>query len=219
MRRWARLGTVTAAVLALSATASALAQAPRPAPASSIQSALQGQNQNQDQPVQIDADTLEVRDKSHIATFSGNVQVVQGETTMKCRTLVVSYGPDVGPAGDKPTASLKPTAGTMPGGQKIHRIEARGDVTIFTKDQHASGDLGVYDLASKTITLTGNVVVTQGQNVVHGERLIVDMVTGNAHVEAVPGATQSRVRAVIVPSKSQNGQPTNFMTLGPGQTH
>jgi lipopolysaccharide export system protein LptA len=217
MMRRARLGTVAAVALALAASASALAQGSRPAPAGPIQNAIQGQNG--DQPVQIDADTLEVRDKSHIATFAGNVQVVQGETTMKCRTLVVLYGPDVGSGGDKPTASVRPVAGAMPAGQKIHRIEARGDVTIFTKDQHASGDLGVYDLPSKTITLTGNVVVTQGQNVIHGERLIVDTVTGNAHVEAVPGATQGRVRAVIVPSKGQSGQPTNFMTIGPGQSN
>jgi lipopolysaccharide export system protein LptA len=46
-------------------------------------------NQNKDLPVQIEAATLEVRDKNKMATFSGNVQVVQGDTTMKCQSLVV----------------------------------------------------------------------------------------------------------------------------------
>ena len=60
------------------------------------------------------------------------------------------------------------------GAQDIRRIEARGGVTVISKDQNASGDLGVYDVKKKTITLTGNVVVSQGKNVLHGDRVIVD---------------------------------------------
>ena len=137
---------------------------------------------------------------------------------MKCRTLVVFYGREIGLSGDKPAADAKPVLGTPPSAQNIRRIEARGDVTVVTKDQNASGDLGVYDLVAKTITLTGNVVVSQGQNVIHGERVVVDTITGNAHVEAAAGGTQSRVRALIIPNKGQNGGPTNFMTIGPGLT-
>ena len=90
------------------------------------------------------------------------------------------------------------------GAQNIRRIEARGGVTVITKDQNASGDLGVYDLKTKTITLSGNVVVSQGQNVMHGDRVVVDMVTGNARVESgEPGTktAQGRVRALILPNK------------------
>jgi lipopolysaccharide export system protein LptA len=104
------------------------------------------------------------------------------------------------------------------GAQNIRRIEARGGVTVITKDQNASGDLGVYDLAAKTITLTGNVVVSQGQNVIHGERVVVDTVTGNARVESNNqggGATPSRVRALIQPNQGQNSGG-NVMTIGPG---
>ena len=55
---------------------------------------------------------------------------------------------------------------------------------MVSKDQNASGDLGVYDTKTKTITLTGNVVVSQGKNVVRGERVVVNTVTGDARVEA-----------------------------------
>jgi len=213
MRRRVRLWAVAAA---LTASASAAAQGPHATPPVPILSAVQ--EQNQDQPVQIDAETLEIRDKSKIATFSGNVQVVQGDTTMKCRTLVIFYGQEIGISGDKPAANAKLAPGTPPSAQNIRRIEARGDVTVVSKDQNASGDLGVYDLKAKTITLSGNVVVSQGQNVIHGERVVVDTVTGNAHVEAAAGATQSRVRALIIPNKGQTGGPTNFMTIGPGPT-
>src|SRR5580692_9580688 len=146
-------------------------------------------DQKKDQPVQIEAATLEVRDKNKTATFSGNVQVVQGDTTMKCQSLVVFYGQEVGIAGgDKPAAApvttTKSTPGMPQGAQNIRRIEARGGVTVITKDQNVKGDTGIYDLETKTITLSGNVVVSQGQNVIHGEKVVVDTVTGSAKVES-----------------------------------
>jgi len=221
-----------AVTLALVAPGLAVAQAPRPAaaPAAPVQSLLQG-GQDKDQPVQIEAASLEVRDKSKMATFSGDVQVVQGDTTMKCQKLVVFYGQEVGiaqagaqppdakpPDAKPPDAKPAPTPAGPKGAQNIRRIEARGGVTVITKDQNATGDLGVYDLIAKTITLTGNVVVSQGQNVIHGERVIVDTVTGNARVESNNqggGATPSRVRALIQPNQGQNGSG-NVMTIGPG---
>ena len=99
--------------------------------------------------------------------------------------------------------------------QDIRRIEARGGVTVISKDQNASGDLGVYDLKKKTITLTGNVVVSQGKNVLHGDRVVVDTTTGNAHFDSAGSATQNRVRALILPSKGENGGPSNIMSIGP----
>ena len=214
-----------AALIVLLTPGFAAAEGVRGAPGP-VQSLVQGQDQ--DQPVQIEAGTLEVRDKNKTATFSGNVQVVQGDTKMKCQSLVVFYGKEFGIAGAtteaKPDAKpeTKPeakAASIMPqNAQNIRRIEARGGVTVVTKDQNASGDLGVYDLVSKTITLTGNVVVSQGQNVIHGERVVVDTVTGNARVESVNengSTTPGRVRALIQPNKGQNGAG-NIMTIGPG---
>jgi lipopolysaccharide export system protein LptA len=212
MMRPLHLTIALAAVLAVPCLA--VAQGPRPAsPAPPVQSMIQGGGQ--DQPVQIEAASLEVRDKSRMATFSGNVQVVQGDTTMRCQKLVVFYGEEVGiaQAGGEP----RPATDLPKGAQSIRRIEARGGVTVITKDQNASGDLGVYDLVAKTITLTGNVTVSQGANVIHGERVVVDTVTGNARVESASqggGAAPSRVRALIQPT----GQGGNMMTIGPGAT-
>jgi lipopolysaccharide export system protein LptA len=209
-----------AVMIALVAPGLAAAQTARPAAAPPVQSLLQG-GQDKDQPVQIEAASLEVRDKSKMATFSGDVQVVQGDTTMKCQKLVVFYGQEVGiaqAAAPAPDAKPAPAPAGPKGAQNIRRIEARGGVTVITKDQNASGDLGVYDLIAKTITLTGNVVVSQGQNVIHGERVVVDTVTGNARVESNNqggGTTPSRVRALIQPNQGQNGGG-NVMTIGPG---
>jgi lipopolysaccharide export system protein LptA len=191
-------------------------------------------DQKKDQPVQIEAATLEVRDKDKKATFSGNVQVVQGDTTMKCQRLVVFYGQEVGIGGEKqasaaPVTTSKSTPGMPQGAQNIRRIEAQGGVTVLTKDQNARGDLGIYDLQSKTITLSGHVTVSQGQNVISGERVVVDTVTGNARVEsgssnpggntAAPGQPTPRVKALIQPSKGQGGGGSNVMTFGSGSSN
>lgn len=217
MRLW-----LCVAVLALAAPGLAAAQGQHPAVQSPTQSIVQG-GENKDQPIQIESASLEVRDKSKIATFYGNVQVVQGDTTMKCQTLVVFYGAEDGAgkiaAGNEPPAA-KPQAPNQPvpvipqSAQDIRRIEARGNVTVVTKDQNASGEVGVYDLKAKTITLTGNVVVTQGKNVLHGDRVVVDTTTGNAHFESNAATAQNRVRALILPSKGANGGSTNVMSFG-----
>jgi len=211
-----------AATTALVMPGWAAAQAPRPAPTGPVQSMIQGGGQ--DQPVQIEAASLEVRDKNKMATFAGNVQVVQGDTTMKCQRLVVFYGEEVGIAQNSNPPPPKPAGDSKKSPQNIRRIEARGGVTVVTKDQNASGDLGVYDLLAKTITLTGNVVVSQGQNVIHGERVVVDTVTGNAKVESSGqggGATPSRVRALIQTNQGQSGggPQGNVMTFGPAKSN
>ena len=61
--------------------------------------ALQGFSKNKDEPVQIEAATLDIRDKDKIATFSGNVHVIQGDTDLRTRKLVVFYEEDVGKKG------------------------------------------------------------------------------------------------------------------------
>jgi lipopolysaccharide export system protein LptA len=215
---------ISVALLALAIPGHLAAQAPRAAAVGSGPGPSILPEQNQDQPIQIESATLEVRDKSKMATFSGDVQVVQGDTTIKCQTLVVFYGAGHGPDAGKTVLNATAAAGSplgaaagktpaVPqGAQDIRRIEARGSVTVISKDQNASGDLGVYDLKKKTITLTGNVVVSQGKNVLHGDRVVVDTTTGNAHVES-GGTSRNRVRALILPGKNENGNSSNFMSL------
>ena len=46
-----------------------------------------------------------------------------------------------------------------------------------------------------------------------GDRVVVDTVTGNAHLDSGV-ASQNRVRALILPNKGDNGAPS-FMSIGP----
>ena len=151
-----------------------------------VPNALQGFSQNRDKPVQIDAATLEVRDKDKTATFSGNVRAVQGDTTLRSNTLLVFY--DQGGEGTKVSQ-----AGSK---QQIRRLEAKGNVVVTQKEQTATGETAIYDLPSNTVTLQGNVVLTQCANVMRGDRLIVNLGTGVSRVETKGSAG---VRALIQP--------------------
>jgi lipopolysaccharide export system protein LptA len=168
------LAAFTAAAVAVTAwTFEASAQKPQGPP-----NALQGFAKNRDQPVKIQATSLEVRDKDKVATFSGDVRVINGDTEMRCKALVVFYDDD-GSGGP----SMK-AAEPGPGGQQqIKRIEARGGVTVAQKEQTAAGDSAIFNLRENTVTLTGNVVVTRGQDILRGHRLMVNLTSGISRMD------------------------------------
>jgi lipopolysaccharide export system protein LptA len=159
--------------------------------------ALQGFSQNHDQPVHIEAATLEVRDKDKMATFSGDVRVTQGDTNLRCKTLKVFYEQDDIKADN--AKSLKAATPGPGGQQRIKRLEARGGVVVTQKDQTATGETGVFDMKSNTVTLTGTVVMTQGQNVLRGDRLVVNLTSGVSRVESGKNG-HDRVQGLFLPS-------------------
>jgi lipopolysaccharide export system protein LptA len=152
-----------------------------------LPNALQGFSQNRDQPVRIQSDNLVVRDKDKVATFTGNVHVIQGDTEMNSKALVVFYV-DTSKPGPVPATTMKTAPpGAAPGSgdqqQQIKRIEATGGVLVTQKEQKAAGDSGTFDMQSNTVTLNGNVVVTHGKDVVRGQRLVVDLNTGVSRID------------------------------------
>ena len=184
--------------------------------------ALQGFSQNRDEPVHIEAATLEVRDKDQVATFTGDVRVQQGDTTMRCATLVVFYdreaGNDANAGAAKPAPKVMKAATPGPGGeQKIKRLEARGNVVVTQKEQTATGKLGIFDMPTNTVTLTGDVVMTQGQNVLRGDKLVVDLTSGVSKVESAKNG-RGRVEGLFVPSDAQkNGAAAPGKPALPGK--
>ena len=79
-----------------------------------------------------------------------------------------------------------------PGGSSsIKRLEARGSVVVKQKDQVVTGDKAVFDTKANLITMSGGVVLTQCQNVLRGDRLMVDMTTGVSRVESDSGKVQA----------------------------
>jgi lipopolysaccharide export system protein LptA len=168
---------------------------------SGVPNAMQGFSQNRDQPIQIEAASLEMRDKKKEATFAGNVKVVQGDTTMTSKTLVVFYdsGPAPAPAAATPSpagakgakSATMQSATPGPGGSSsIKRLEAKGSVVVTQKDQVVTGEMAIFDTRANLITMQGGVVLTQCKNVLRGDRLKVDMTTGVSRVESDSGKVQ-----------------------------
>lgn len=165
--------------------------------------ALQGFSQNRDKPVHIESATLEVRDKEKQATFAGNVRVTQGDVALRCKSLMVFYDQEAGVASGGGMQLAKPPGG-QGGAQKIKKLEARGGVVVTQKEQTVTGELGLFDMATNTVTVSGNVVMTQGQNVLRGEKLVVNLTTGVSRVESTHGG-QGRVQGLFQPGGGPGG--------------
>jgi lipopolysaccharide export system protein LptA len=194
IRRIVHGGCTAAVALAVIAAGDAGAQSA----VQGVPNAMQGFSQNRDQPIQIEAASLEMRDKKKEATFAGNVKVVQGDTTMTSKTLVVFYDSSPAPAA-APAANAKTAAKSAPiqsatpgpgGSSSIRRLEARGSVVVTQKDQVVTGETAVFDTKTNLVTMLGGVILTQGKNVLRGDRLMVDMTTGVSRVESDSGRVQ-----------------------------
>ena len=207
MRVFAAAGMVVAATVAASLTHAAPPTAQGTSQSQSVTAsgppnALQGFSQNRDKPIKISSASLEVRDKDKVATFSGDVHLVQGDTTLRSKSLVVFYNDESAPKAAKP----QPIAGApdAPISQQIRRVEAKGGVLVTQKDQTATGESGVFDMQANTVTLLGNVIISQGQNVVKGDRLTVDLTSGTSRVECGKSQGQCRVQALIQPNSMRD---------------
>jgi lipopolysaccharide export system protein LptA len=147
-----------------------------------------------DQPIEITADSLEVQQDQRVATFSGNVDAVQGDLVLNADTLRVHYAQE---------------GGSNPSG--IRRIEASGNVLLSSPQETAQGDEGVYFVDRDFIELTGNVVLTRGDNVIRGRQLELDLASGHSRIvgastAAEGAAPQDRVRALFYPESQGEGQ-------------
>lgn len=125
------------------------------------------------QPVEVSADSLSVDQRTGQAIFDGNVLVVQGEVRMTAGRILVVYAQDAD--------------GNASG---IDRLEAEGGVTFVTDADAAEAREAVYAVASGTVTLTGDVLLNQGQNAISGEHLVIDLESGTGRMEG-------RVRTII----------------------
>jgi lipopolysaccharide export system protein LptA len=110
--------------------------------------------------VTITGDSFVVDDKTHQATFTGNVLTVQSAVTVHSDKVVTSYG--------------------KTGGGDISSFTASGHVTITTPEQTATGDVAVFDPKTQVMTLTGNVVVTNSSGRVQSNKLVVDLKTNKS---------------------------------------
>jgi lipopolysaccharide export system protein LptA len=175
-----RAAALFLAVLAVFAAPAALAQ--------SETSRLTGLQLSGDAPIEIESDKLEVRESENIAVFTGNVSVTQGPTLLKSGSMTVHYAE----GGSATTGSAD-----------IERLEVDGKVYIKSEAQVATGDRGTFDMASEVMVLTGDeVVLSEGDNVIVGCKLTVNMKTGEAQLDGCGGRGEGgRVKMLLQPQQ------------------
>ena len=129
----------------------------------------------------------------------------------------VSYGADGGEYTPNGFA-LRGRAEVVQGGNRLRadsinatttdgdltRIEASGNVYLVTPDQSMRGDRATYTLSSEEVVVTGDVILTQGQNVLTGGRLVYNVRTEAARMEGGSTASGNRIRGVFYPQGSSN---------------
>jgi lipopolysaccharide export system protein LptA len=138
------------------------------------------------QPIEIEAKTLDVQQDRRTAIFAGDVVATQGAMMLRADRVQVAYAATGGP-------------------NAITRIDASGKVIVATPVETAQGNAAAYDVGTGIITLTGAVVLTRGENVLRGERLVLNLVNGTSRMEggAAVGA-DGRVRGVFIPEGAAN---------------
>ncbi|NCP11949.1 MAG: OstA family protein [Sphingomonadales bacterium] len=120
-------------------------------------------NHNSNAPVDFAADRIEVQDRADRVVIAGNVRVTQAGLTLTAQRMTVAYARD--------------------GGVAVNRIDAAGGVTVTKGDERARGNVAIYDLNRRLITLIGNVELNQGANRLNGGRLVIDLASGRASVD------------------------------------
>lgn len=130
---------------------------------------------NSDQPISFGADAGEY--VGNTVTLRGRAELIQGENRLRADSV----------------------SGLNTSGES--RIEAAGNVYFVTPDQTIRGDRAVYTTADDMIVVTGDVILTQGQNVLTGSRLTYNVRTQSARIEA---GGQGRIRGVFYPDNSGN---------------
>lgn len=177
MKRRSTLGALGLLMAALAAPGLAAAQTPG---ALSYDTA---------QPIHVESDSLEVREEGRTAIFTGHVTAVQGDLKLSASEIRVYYRhPEGGQAGG--TDGL------------IARIDANGAVTISTRDETASGEWAIYDVDQRILTLGGAVHIQRGENSVAGQRLVLDLASGQTRIES--GTGDGRVRGTFTPATTED---------------
>jgi lipopolysaccharide export system protein LptA len=189
-------------------------------------------------PVAITAtDGIEWRQDQKKVIARGNARAVRGNVTVTADQLIAYYRPKAGaaPATAQPAASV-PGSDADTGGNEIYRLEALGNVHIFTLTDQAQGDRAIYDIDQAVLVMTGHdlklttpsdvltardtmeywsqkhMAVARGNAVVvtnDGRRMSADTLVAYTTdtPQPPPGATQVAAKTPAPPSPSDSDDP------------
>lgn len=155
--------------------------------------------QNNKAPVDVAADSQDFTNSECVNVWRGNVEALQDNARLRTDLLKAFFQAKAGKSG----------SGSNACGDLI-RMEAQGAIYYVTPQQRVHGDNAVYEAGNDTLTVTGDVVAVQGQNVIRGQRMVINTKTGEGHmVGAATGrGAPNRVRGVFYPKDSNSNSQT-----------
>lgn len=131
-------------------------------------------------PIDLSADSSVVDNASCVSEWRGNVEALQGRSRLRSDSMTVH--------------------GVKGNCQQADSLVADGNVYYVTADRNVRADHAVYDAGSEIITLTGNVIIVQGKNVVRADKAIINTKTGETQLLSAGRAKGGRVRGVFYPA-------------------
>ncbi len=168
-----------------------------------------------DAPVDIEAGSLVVDDNAKTATFKGNVIAKQGGFTIRTPELVAHYSGDAS-LGDTGAGAKDADTKAKSKAPELTKIEAKRDVKITSDNgQKASGEWARFDVVKNTVDVGGDVELSQGQNVVRGTSLAIDMASGLARIATAPGSAPSGWASTLS-TQTKNGKSVSGPPAGIG---
>lgn len=158
---------------------------------------------NSNAPVDITADELETANNACTSIWRGHAEALQDNARLRADVLTADF--DIKGGGNASGAKSGSGCGDL------IRLRADGSVYYVTPTQKVHGDNAVYEAANTTLVVTGDVVATQGQNVLRGTRMVFNTQTGQGHMEgSAKGRNKAeRPRGVFYPKQQQNQQQSN----------
>jgi lipopolysaccharide export system protein LptA len=141
-------------------------------------------------PVMMGSDVTEANARDHTQTFTGRVEFQQSGSRLRADRVKLYFS--------------APTQGQDADGfGDILRMEAEGNIYYITQDQTVKGDRAVYTQDTQTIVVSGEVIVTQGPNIMKGNALVYNQATGQTTLDANPVAgAKGRVKGVFYPNNT-----------------
>lgn len=127
---------------------------------------------------------IKIDQPAQTITAFQNVIVTQKNQKITADKMILYYRQDV-PAG----------------ANKVQKIVAIGNVVATNATQKITGEQGVYNPDTSLITVTGNVALTQGKNVAHGNQVSLNLLTGvNSLTSPTKEGKKGRVKGTLIPA-------------------
>jgi len=159
---------------------------------------------NKGGPMGFGADHQQDNAKDHTHLLEGHVEMQQDNARLRCDQIKFF---SAAPNGNEQSS----------GWGAIIRFEADGNIYYVVDDETVKADHAVYTKDNDTIIFTGEVIISQGQNVEVGNKLIYNKATGLMTMDANPinNAAQGRVKGVVYPDKKTDNSPAKPVATTP----